>query len=70
MKGSEKAKVTLHMTKRWTPCHKERYGPQLRNRRTQSMCVMVASSQHSTTLLTYLWRSVQLTAVLESLVML
>jgi hypothetical protein len=69
MKGSEKAKVTLYMTKRWKLCHKQRYKLQLRNRTTQSTCVMVASSQHSTTLLTYLWRSVQLMAVLESLVM-
>jgi hypothetical protein len=69
MKGSEKAKLTLYMTERWRLCHKDRYRLQLRNRRTQSMCVMVASSQHTTTLLACLWRSVQLTAVLESLVM-
>jgi len=52
MKGSEKAKVTVHMTERRPPCHKDSYGPRLRNR-TQSKCIMVASSQHSTTLLTY-----------------
>jgi hypothetical protein len=41
----------------------------LRNKRTLSTCVVVALSQRSTSHLTYLRTSVQLTAVLESLVM-
>jgi hypothetical protein len=68
MKGSEKAQVTLSMTEGWSLYHMNRCRLQLQNKRTRSTRVMVAMSQRSTTLSTYLWRSVKLTAVLESLV--